>query len=156
SIMQQHSNTGGFSLKTFLADLVVRNLESVLAANTPEPVSEPVKPLAGMDIEGLILACDESVKSLAWKFARSSDGRVDVDDLYSIGMLEICECVAAGRLALAGHPVAYLVGVARLAMCEEWRRLYGRSIESLDAPLSDGSSTSLGDLLADPTPVAPA
>ncbi len=101
--------------------------------------------------EALIIACSESVKGLAWKFARSSDGRVDVDEMYSVGMVGICECVVAGRLANAENPMAYLYGAARFAMIEEWRRLHECSTVSLDAPLSDDRSNGfcLADTLSD-------
>jgi RNA polymerase sigma factor (sigma-70 family) len=107
-----------------------------------------------VDAEGLIVACNEPVRALAWKFARNSNGRVDAEDMYSVGMLEICESVAAGRLDRALDPMAYLVGVARLAMCEEYRRVHGWSTVSLDAPLSssDGDTFSLADLLPAPAP----
>src|ERR1700693_1433066 len=38
--MQYHSNTGEGSLSVFLAELVQRHLESVLAANMPESLPE--------------------------------------------------------------------------------------------------------------------
>jgi len=136
-------------------DGLARNLESVLVANEPELTPAPKK-LAG-DVEGLIVGCTETVKAIAWRFARStSDGRIDVDDLFSIGMLEICEALAAGRSLAVNNPVAYLCGVARLAMCEEWRRVHEWSTASLDAPLSDDDSQCLADIVPSPAVVAPA
>src|ERR1700674_4331756 len=123
--MQQYSTTGGCSQGTlnFLHQLVERNLESVLAANqpesTPEPTPEPVK-LAGADVEGLIVACSETVKAIAWKFARSSSC-VDVEEMYSIGMVVVCE--AASRAVDLDKPMAYLCGAAKHAMINEWRRV---------------------------------
>jgi DNA-directed RNA polymerase specialized sigma24 family protein len=144
--------------QSFLADLVARHMQSVLAACEPKPVvSQPVvtKVMLVGDVEGLITGCCESVRGLALRFARSSDGRVDADDMYGVGMLEICEAVATGRLARAEDPKGYLVGVARLAMINEWRRLYGRSTISLDKPLTDDSSATLHDVLAAPSDAAP-
>jgi RNA polymerase sigma factor (sigma-70 family) len=106
----------------------------------------------GSPLDALILSCSETVMAIARSFARSSDGRVDADDMYSIGMLEVCEAVAAGRGIHADNPVVYLCKAARYAMCEEWRRVHGWSIASLDAPLSDDSSLTLIDVLPAPTP----
>jgi len=103
----------------------------------------------GSPLDALILACSETVKAIAWKFARSSDGRVDADDLYSIGMVEVCE--AASRAVDADNPTVYLCKAARYAMIGEWRRVYRWSIASLDAPLSDESSLTLMDVLPAPT-----
>ena len=103
----------------------------------------------------LVVACSESVKALAWRFARGSS-RLDVDDLYSVGMVEVCEAVAAGRGLDAENPVAYLCGVARFAMCDEWRRVHSWSTASLDAPLTDHThSSTLCDVLVAPTALAP-
>src|SRR5450755_5127052 len=99
----------------------------------------------GSSLDALILACSETVKAIAWKFARSSS-RVDADDMYSIGMVEVCE--AAPRAVYADNPMAYLCKAAKYAMIEEWRRVRGWSIASLDAPLSDESSLPLIDVLA--------
>jgi DNA-directed RNA polymerase specialized sigma24 family protein len=152
-LMPQYSSIAGASLGTFLADLVACNLESVLAASESERVaSEPVKALAGADVEGLIAGCSEPVQAMAWRFARSSDGRVEADELYSIGMLEICEALTAGRGLGADNPVAYLCGAARFAMIAEWRRLHNWSTISLDAPLSDNTASTLLDIL--PAPAA--
>ncbi len=107
----------------------------------------------GSPLDALILACSETVKAIAWKFARSSsDRRVDVEEFYSIGMVEVCECVATGRMVNAVNPIAYLCGTARLAMCEEWRRLHVCSIDSLDALLSDEDGFCLADTLSDRSP----
>jgi len=106
----------------------------------------------GSPLDALILSCSESVKAMAWKFARSSS-RVDAEDLYSIGMVEVCE--AASRAVDADNPMAYLCKVAKYAMIEEWWRLHGWSIASLDAPLSDDSSLTLIDVLPAPTPKVP-
>ncbi len=103
----------------------------------------------GSPLDALILSCSETVKAIAWKFARSSD-RVDADDMYSIGMVEVCE--AASRAVNADNPIAYLCKAAKLAMIGEWRRVHGWSIASLDAPLSDDSSLTLIDVLPAPTP----
>ena len=96
--MQYHSNTGEGSLSVFLAELVQRHLESVLAANVPESLPEntssgqpPEAPGGGGDDvqpespsekkqmseeeQALVLQCEGRVKALAWKFAWSSDGR---------------------------------------------------------------------------------
>ena len=117
-------------------------------------------------LEGVILSCSEKVKVVAWKFSRLSS-RVDREEMYSIGMLAVCEAAASGGLAHAAKPVSYLVGAARFAMIREYRRMQGRdwrrrtlnegwSTESLDARLSTscGSSFSLADLLPAPTPVS--
>ncbi len=106
----------------------------------------------GSPLDALILSCSETVMAIAWSFARSSDGRVDADDMYSIGMLEVCEAVVAGRGIHSDVPVVYLCKAARYAMIEEWRRLHGWSIASLDVPLSDESSLTLIDVLPAPTP----
>jgi RNA polymerase sigma factor (sigma-70 family) len=106
------------------------------------------------DHSSLIIACSETVRKIAWRFARSSDGRIDADEMYSIGMLEICEAVAAGRVVNANNPVAYLCGAARLAMAREWRRVYDHACVSLDAPLTSNpgdESFSLVDLVAAPS-----
>jgi RNA polymerase sigma factor (sigma-70 family) len=103
----------------------------------------------GSPLDALIVECSETVKAMAWKFARSSS-RVDADDMYSIGMVEVCE--AAPRAVDADNPMAYLCKAAKYAMIEEWRRVHGWSIASLDAPLSDESSFTLMDVLPAPTP----
>jgi len=112
----------------------------------------------GLSHDALIMACSDAVRSLAWGFVRSAvaSAVVEVDDMYSIGMLAVCEAAAVG--ALAADPVPYLVKCAKYAMVDEWRRLHGWSIVSLDAPLSDteGSFT-LHDVLPAPSLVpAPA
>jgi DNA-directed RNA polymerase specialized sigma24 family protein len=150
--MQQYSSTGDSSLSVFLAELVQRHLESVLAADEPEPVaSEPVK-LAGADVEGLIVECSETVKAMAWKFARGSSG-VDVDDMYSIGMLAVCEAVPFLKEGL--NPFPYLRRAAKNAMIDEWRRIHECSTVSLDAPLSDTGSFTLHDTLPSPDIAVP-
>ena len=106
----------------------------------------------GSSLDALILACSETVKAIAWKFARSSS-RVDADDMYSIGMVEVCEAVA--RAVDAENSMVYLCKAAKYAMIEEWRRVHGWSIASLDAPLSDESSLTLVDVLPVPPPEVP-
>jgi RNA polymerase sigma factor (sigma-70 family) len=105
--------------------------------------------------EDLIVACGERVRGLARKLA-CGDDRLDADDLYSTGMLEICEAVAAGRLAGANDPVAYLCGVARYGMLREYRQLRGWSSISMDAPLTDDGSLTLHDILPAPSTPVPA
>jgi len=149
--MQGYSNTGGspLDLSRFLGGLVEQNLARVLADHQGEP-----KKLAGSSVEALIMSCSEPVRALAWKFARSASC-VDVDELYSLGMVEICEAVAAGRGVGVERPIAYLCKAARYAMIEEWRRLHRWSTVSLDAPLTNDDPTlCLADLL--PAPVAAA
>lgn len=152
--MHQYSSIADASPKPFLSDLVARNQERVSAENDLE--SEPVK-FEGA-IEDLILGCSDGVWAMAWSFARSSDGRLEAEDLYSAAMLGICECVAAGYLARANAPEAYLLAVARTALVREWRRMhewkrYGYSFVSLDAPLFSSDGDSLQDVLASPVPV---
>jgi DNA-directed RNA polymerase specialized sigma24 family protein len=144
-MQQQYSSTGERSLSV-LQGLVQRHVESVLAANEPEPIPEPVSKLAGTDVEGLVVACSESVGAMAWKFARSSS-RMDVEELYSIGMLAVCEAVPFLKEGL--NPFPYLCVAAKYAMIDEWRRIHECSTVSLDAPLSDEDGFCLVDTLAD-------
>jgi DNA-directed RNA polymerase specialized sigma24 family protein len=103
-------------------------------------------------LDTLIVACSEPVQAMAWGFARSASVPVEADEMYSIGMVEVCEAAARGAGAL--EPVPYLCKCAKYAMCAEWRRLHGWSTTSLDAPLSADSEMSLLDVL--PAPAAPA
>jgi DNA-directed RNA polymerase specialized sigma24 family protein len=150
-MQQYHSNTGEGSLSVFLQELVQRHLERVLAANEPEPTPEPVK-LAGADVEGLIVECSEMVQAMAWKFARRSS-RMDVEELYSIGMLAVCEAVPFLKEGL--NPFPYLCVAAKNAMIDEWRRVYECSTVRLDAPLSDTGSFTLHDTLPSPDIAVP-
>ncbi len=102
----------------------------------------------------LIMVCSESVKALAWRFARSLPGnKLEYDDLYSVGMLAVCEVVASGRYVR--DLVPYLVKSARFAMIDEWRAALGLPSISLDAPLSsseEAENFTLYDVL--PAPAA--
>jgi DNA-directed RNA polymerase specialized sigma24 family protein len=150
--MQMYSTTGGDSslgtLSDFLRDLLQRNLDRVLAANQPV---EPTKQQMSKDAQALVLLCSESVKAMAWKFARRSS-RVNVDEMYSVGMLAVCEAVP--HLAEGTNPFPYLRTAARYAMIDEYRRMYDCSVVSLDAPLSNDSEMCLVDLLPSPAPAA--
>lgn len=103
----------------------------------------------GLSLEALILSCSETVRAIAWRFARGSS-RIDVDEFYAIGMLAVCEAAARAAAVAVDHPVAYLCRTAKNAMIDEWWRLHERSTVSLDAPLSDDSTLCLADLLASP------
>jgi RNA polymerase sigma factor (sigma-70 family) len=154
--MQLYSTTNGPSanLSSFLADLVARNLENVLkdiqAESEVESAPEPVK-LACSDVEALIVDCCEKVKAMAWKFVRNAS-RLEFDDMYSIGMLAVCE--AAPLLKPDLNPFPYLLRAAKFAMIDEYRRARGFSSVSLDAPLFDDSDRCLADEIPASAPVA--
>ena len=95
-------------------------------------------------LDDLIVSCSERVRILAWSFARSLSC-VDVDDMYSVGMLEVCE--AAVRAVDLEEPIGYLYQAARYAMIKEYQRLHRWSTVSLDVPLSNNSDECFVDLL---------
>jgi RNA polymerase sigma factor (sigma-70 family) len=140
--MQYHSNTGERSLSVFLQGLVQCHLESVLAANAPEPT--PEKKLMSEEAQALVVSCMESVRTLAWKYADGSYDRFE--ELVSIGMLGVCEA-AASLPADVSHPQGYLCQAVRHDMVDELYRLHVCSTASLDAPLSDSGSFTLHDIL---------
>jgi RNA polymerase sigma factor (sigma-70 family) len=146
--MPLHSTGNECALSSCIEGLVEQNLARIFA---PEPVKKPLTPGLNAMIEG----CAEKVKRLAKRLAcRSYDARVEAEDLFSIGMLEICEELAAGRLASMRDPGAYLYRVAYHAMCAELRRVCGEKATSLDVPFTNESGLCLGDVLE--APAAPA
>ena len=104
----------------------------------------------GSRLDALIVACCETVQAIAWSFALGSCFTVDVEDLYSIGMVAVC--AAAARAVDLDKPMAYLCSAAKRAMVDEWRRVHACSVESLDALLSDEGSLSLIDDTLPPPP----
>jgi DNA-directed RNA polymerase specialized sigma24 family protein len=102
--------------------------------------------------DSLILACSEPVRAIAWSFARSASVYVEVEEMYSIGMLAVCEAAAAD----GARTCAYLIRCGKNAMVNEWR-LMGRwstavSLDAPNAPRSE-SGTTLRDVL--PAPALP-
>lgn len=99
----------------------------------------------------LIVACVEPVRKMAYRIAAERSARLEAEELASIGMLAICEVVSRA-LEKADDPLAYLRQVARQAMFVEYRRVYERSIVSLDAPLSgEMDALTLLDVIAAPS-----
>jgi len=146
------------SLGAFLAELVQRNLDGVLAAvaNEPASLSEPKKLVAnepesakkqmGEEAQALVVSCMESVRKLAWKYADGSYDRFE--ELVNSGMLGLCEG-AAVMPAGCTNPVGYLYKAAQHDMINELQRLHECSTDSLDAPLSDTGDFCLADRLSD-------
>ena len=96
----------------------------------------------------LIESCMEPVQKLARSYARKLY-RVEFEELYSIGMLAICEAVE--RVSTLETAVAYLCKHAQGSMLNEIQRLYSHEPISLDAPLSDeGDSFNFYDVLPAP------
>lgn len=97
----------------------------------------------------LIESCMEPVQKLARSYARKLY-RVEFEELYSIGMLAVCEAVE--RVSTLETAVAYLCKHAQGSMLNEIQRLYSHEPISLDAPLSsdEGDSFNFYDVLPAP------
>jgi DNA-directed RNA polymerase specialized sigma24 family protein len=80
--------------------------------------------------EAFIVDCMEPVRALARKYSRDSY-RIECDDLFSIGMVKVCE-VAARAPAVSSQPRAYALRCAEKAMIEEYWRVHRLSPLSLD------------------------
>jgi RNA polymerase sigma factor (sigma-70 family) len=102
-------------------------------------------------LEELILSCIPWVEKLAHKYARISY-RVELEELYSIGMARVCELAASVDTRLDAVP--YMCKAAQYAMVDELRRICGCETVSLDAPLFDDSPMTLADELSSPVSVS--
>ncbi len=65
----------------------------------------------------LVLFCDGRIRNLAWKYARTMS---DFEDLYSLGMEEVCKVVA--RASTFDDPIPYLYRSAQNAVIDELKR----------------------------------
>ena len=99
--------------------------------------------------DDFIVSLMEQVRALARKYSRNSS-RVEDDDLFSIGMVKICE--VAERAQTAPNPCAYALRSAENAIIAEYNHVHRLSPLSLDAPLtSDDVAFTLLDIFAAPT-----
>ena len=106
----------------------------------------------------LIESCLRYVASVAWRYARYLR-HDDYLDLVGVGNVAIVECV--GKALAVDNPVAYLRGVAKMAMkhyCFKHAGMITRGpyqdavqVGSLDAPYGD-SDVCYADVLPAPTP----
>jgi RNA polymerase sigma factor (sigma-70 family) len=106
----------------------------------------------GPSFDNFIVDCMEPVRALARKYS-SGSFRVESDDLFSIGMVKLCE-VAARAHAASSNPRAYAIRCAENAIIDEYNRVHRLPALSLDAPLSsaDGDECyTLADSLSSPS-----
>jgi DNA-directed RNA polymerase specialized sigma24 family protein len=105
----------------------------------------------GPSYDDFIVGLIEPVQALARKHSRDSF-RVEADDLFSIGMVKVCE--VAARAQTVPCPRAYALKSAENGMIDELRRVYRFSSLSLDAPLTSedgGDTNTLADTLTSPS-----
>lgn len=93
-----------------------------------------------------VTAIMPKIRSLANSFALGSS--LDPDELFSIGMLEICK---AAQKDISCDPVGFLYCAARYGMIKAYQRSKPLPTVSLDAPISDDNSLTLADVLSSPT-----